>query len=688
MNGLKATHNRISGMRELRLFILLIFSIPSGHIQGQDISGHPGRISRGESFFGIHFDLHAGENMENLGSGLNDVLIDSFLLLVKPDFIQVDSKGHSGISSYPTKIGFQAKSYFADPMMLWREVTARNNVALYAHFSGIFDRKVVSEFPEWAVKGPSGTPSKMICSTYSPYSDSYMIPQLKELASTYQLDGVWVDGECWAIEPDYSLDAKQEFGSTTGISTIPKTMTDPGFPEFMTFQRDLFKRHVKHYISEVHKEYPDFQITSNWAFSSMMPEEVSIDLDFLSGDLTPGNAVYRAAFESRCLAPQGKHWDIMAWSFSWDPGGHLPRNTKSASQINQELSEVMAMGGGVQVYFRQLSDLSFLPWNIDIMKDVSDFCRVREKYCFHNESVPDVALLYSGFSYKHQISDIYPEWDPSLFSLQGTLNILLDNQLSVEILQEHHLIGKLSDYKLLIIPNWDTLEVEFQKEIINYVKNGGKLILSGENPVSLFSEDFGISIKSVEKGNNLYTGNNSGLFQVDNQRLIIEPNALEIQSIPYFKNNDYRQKEAYSSCISIKKNKGVVCFIPFDLGTSYLEYPHFAMRNYMEEAIEMTGYQSILKISGSNLIHAVIRKKNEITQIHLINTSGKHADPHALGFDEIPSLHKLDIEFLCDAKPKNIILQPGNIVLDFNYEESRCSFKLENLEIYNIIEIK
>lgn len=31
-------------------------------------------------------------------------MIDSLLAVVKPDFIQVDSKGHPGVTSFPTKV--------------------------------------------------------------------------------------------------------------------------------------------------------------------------------------------------------------------------------------------------------------------------------------------------------------------------------------------------------------------------------------------------------------------------------------------------------------------------------------------------------------------------------------------------------------------------------------------------------
>jgi hypothetical protein len=49
----------------------------------------------------------------------------TFLTKVRPDFIQIDSKGHPGISSYLTKVGYHVKGFQKDPLKLWREMTKK-----------------------------------------------------------------------------------------------------------------------------------------------------------------------------------------------------------------------------------------------------------------------------------------------------------------------------------------------------------------------------------------------------------------------------------------------------------------------------------------------------------------------------------------------------------------------------------
>lgn len=70
------------------------------------------------------------------------------------------------------------------------------------HFSGVWDNKVVQQHPDWAVVKSNGERSTQKVSFFSPYLTKYLIPQLQELASVYRVDGAWIDGECWAVEPD------------------------------------------------------------------------------------------------------------------------------------------------------------------------------------------------------------------------------------------------------------------------------------------------------------------------------------------------------------------------------------------------------------------------------------------------------------------------------------------------------
>src|SRR5208282_1217206 len=95
----------------------------------------PKRLKRAESFLGVHFDFHAGPDCTEIGKNTTRKMIEDVINQVHPDYLQIDCKGHPGLSSYPTKVGNAAPGFVGDALRLWREVTAERGVALYMHYS-------------------------------------------------------------------------------------------------------------------------------------------------------------------------------------------------------------------------------------------------------------------------------------------------------------------------------------------------------------------------------------------------------------------------------------------------------------------------------------------------------------------------------------------------------------------------
>lgn len=661
-------------MKKSILFFLSICTFANLIILGQ--SEKPAvKLKRADSFFGVHFDLHASEDITDAGKTLTAGMIDTFLMKVRPDFIQIDCKGHPGISSYPTKVGFHVKGFEKDPLKLFRERTEANNVALYMHFSGVWDGKVVKEHPDWAIVMANGERSKQKTSFFSPYLDTYMIPQLKEL-SDYKVDGAWIDGECWAVEPDYSDASLARFTQETGITEIPRKQSDKYYPEFMEYTRRLFREHLNKYVNAIHKYNPAFQITSNWSYSSMMPEKVTIDVDYLSGDVTPQNGVYRSAFEARCLAPQGKPWDLMAWGFSM--------SVKSSVQLEQEAAQIMAMGGGVQFYFQQNRDLSIKPWLATMLSEIGTFCRERQPYCQKAMAIPQIALLYPTVSYQRSASRPYSN---PLGKLEGALNLVLDGQHTVEILMEHHLTGKMDQYPLIIIPECDYLEPSFIEELKKYVSSGGHLLIMGTETTKLFKNELGIkSLKTLNETETFFaTGNKIGAIRSALDSVEINPGVKVLST--YYNGSDFRSKGNMIASSLNNVGKGTVAGVYFNAGSDYLEYKSPVLRDYISSLINDLFPDPLVRVAGSHLVHVTLNKLNNKMYVNLVNIAGEHTNQNAIGYDEIPALKDLTISIKTDKKPARLLLQPEGIELMVDFQKGVSTVVVPELKIHSILEV-
>jgi hypothetical protein len=233
-----------------------------------------------------------------------------------------------------------------DPLRIWREVTRAHQVALFMHYSGVWDMHAVRQHPDWAAVDATGKPSAQATSVLGPYVDQLMIPQLRELAGDYGVDGVWVDGDCWGVMLDYGAPVVRAFCQQTGALAAPRKAGEPFWQEWKEFNRAGFRHYLRRYVDALKNSHPQLEVISNWAFSDHMPEPVTAQVAALSGDFSPSDSVNSARFSGRCLENQGQPWDLMSWSFTGKP-----RRQKSAVQLQQEAAEILALGGGYQAYF-------------------------------------------------------------------------------------------------------------------------------------------------------------------------------------------------------------------------------------------------------------------------------------------------------------------------------------------------
>ncbi|MDR2915584.1 MAG: hypothetical protein LBV74_12255 [Tannerella sp.] len=654
------------------VFLISLFSIGT-------YSQAKKKLSRTESFWGLHFDRHSQLTDKHLGASLTEGMVDSLLTMGRPDYIQVDSKGHPGVSSYPTKIGQQVESYEKDPLALIRKVTEKKGVSLYVHHSGVMDMNYVRIHPEEGRRLPDGSPDGQNTSLWRNYADKLLIPQVKELAIRYGIDGVWIDGESWAVYPDYHPLAVKDFKAQTGLA-VPLTKDDDHYKEFLEFNRRKFLSYIKHYTNEIHKAAPSFEVCSNWAFSAMMPEPVpeDIGLDFLSGDYDPDNSLNTANWNARCLSGQGLPYDLMAWSFV------RPNIPKTALQINQEAASVISLGGGCQVYFRQNEDMSFQPASFGIIKDIADFMLPRREFCKDISIIPQVGLFYSTEGWKESVDDIYRPF--GVDDIRGIMDALLDGQQSVEVLMTHHLKEKMSSYPLIVVPEWEKMEDDMVASLKEYVRNGGRLLVIGSSSTRRFEDLLGVSRKKEPVRISLPIGYDERFVVVEGTYREVTCGADTKEMARFYETNDFRYPSGVVATVR-KYGKGSIGGIYVDLGKTYLSNTSPVIRDLLADMIAELQPDMMVEVKGSHKVNLVTTSKDNKLLIQLINTSGDHANVKVKGIDEIPVLQDLKITVAMKKKPAYVKVQPEGNELDFSYESGRVNFILPRLEIHSIIEI-
>ena len=637
---------------------------------------------RAGAYFGLHFDFHAGTDCINIGQTVTHEMIEEIILKIKPDYIQCDCKGHEGYSSYPTKKGNQAPGFVKDMLKIWREVTRSHGIPLIMHYSGVLDERAIELNNNWAVINEDGTINKKVTSVFKEYAEKLLIPQLIELATEYKVDGVWVDGECWATVMDFSPEIVNDFKNKNGFDNIEKDSNSQSRNEFKEYCRQQFFEYLNYYVDEVHAVAPDFEIASNWAFSSHIPEKVCANVDFLSGDFSPTDSYNSSRFESRCLALQGKPWDLMAWGFyhQWDKQGQ-PSTTKSSVSLMREAAGVISFGGGFQVYNTQNRDGSIKSWNLNILQPVAEFCRERQPWCEDAKPVASAGIIYSK-------TDVYRRYS-GLFATGGQINIqgavfgILDGGLSVDILNEYHVLENLDDRKVLILPETTYISKEIDLALRDFVVNGGCLILSGQS-CELFREMLGVSLEKITEINK-YVDCDGILFGQRGFCYNVQLKNAQILTHAYT-NNDYNSEKSIAVTLN-HVGKGKVIGIYYNIFSEYRQNINYGSRNLINKIMNTADSKPIVKlIQGPKTVDLQPCEKDEKLLINIINTNGIYSEMRYCTYDEINPIYDLVID-IKSSQPKKVILQPDNLPLNFTYDGEYLRVNIDKIHIHAVIEI-
>lgn len=657
---------------------------------------------RKDSFFGIHCDYHAQPWMGTVGKTLTEEDIRKVCQELKPDYWQIDCKGHFGYTSYPSSLGNAMPDFAFDTLKLYRKVTREEGVALFMHYSGVIDEKYCKEHPETRALHADGTLNQSRTYPSSNYVDDLLIPQLSELAENYQVNGIWVDGDCWGVEIDYHEETLAAFQKETGIDLqgkIPKTFGDPYFEEYREYNRELFRRYLRHYTDTLHAKYPDLEITSNWSFSVHMPEAVCANVDFLSGDNSPVDSLHMARFASRFMPQQNMPWDIMGMGQKYANSQYVDLLPLHPVQIMQQAAAVISLGGAFQVGISCLFDNSPNMTTLRSFKPLAEFMRARESYCFKGKPIPQVAMLLSTYDRHLEKQALFTLGDDE--SKRGLTALLCDCGQSLEIIAEHTLKEKLTQYSMFVVPEIiEDLASETVELLLDYAKNGGSLLLVGAKTCKIFSfhgapfaaNDLHDNVPTEFEHflNQQHEAKDQRFFTIDGTAMggVLSPVEILADGGDTIAQTCYSVKEFYHPFAVIKDfGKGKIAAIGADIGKAYNLASQYLHRNVMNAICEKM-YTPLAKIENAlGLLEIVCLEKDGKLMLQLVNANGNHSNWRCATEDFIPPVLDIRLSIAFDTPPKKLLLQPNHQEIPFEYKNGRAYFEIDRVYIHNVVEV-
>jgi len=660
-------------------------------------------------FFGLHFDLHAGENDYELGSGLTVEHLVEELSKVRPDFVQCDCKGHPGYASYPTTVGVASPGVVKDSLRIWRDATRKLGIPLVMHFSGIWDTVAVKNHPEWARRNspadgnssihPDEIDDKiidknMVC-PLSDYTLDYMAQQMIEIIDKYDVDGFWVDGENWAATPCYCEVCKTLFSNRTGKTAIPKGKGEEGWEEWIEFQRQNFEEHVRRYTAEVHRRKPECTICSNWMYTVRQPDVISVPVDYLSGDFDWIWSVERAIAEARMMDGRNMSWDLMAWGFT-SYGPMKSWTFKTASALCQEAAVVMSCSGAFMIYDTPNRTGDLVGWHMDLMAEVARFCRARQEYCQNTKSVPQVVILHDKNHFYDNSTPLY-NFGGAQKQVEGALHAILDNNYHTDILCDSDLFKNIDSYKLCVVAEQNNLSKEKIEKLKDYVKNGGNLIVSGAEHTKKFDDIAGVkdlgTVVGEDKGQSLYIRDGKTLFTaLGYWRLVKIDDAIEVEPLMFSRNLGERQKNSGSPAAIIKEyGKGKIALIFGPVFGTYFDSHYPGARRFIREIIDKLGINGLAKVEAPVCVNITIREKENRIMINFVNLgTGKALSPRNTIIEDVPPVGPTKVSIPLYKEPSAVFLAPSGMPVEWEYEGNTglLKAKIDLIGIHDILVVE
>ena len=389
-----------------------------------------------ESFRKIHKLYVSPQWAGQQGAKFDAAQYADYLADTAVDCLELYCKDHHGTCYYPCSLGMPHPRNILGELL---PELKKRDIRLIAYVSICFDNYALGIHPEWRMVNYLGDPYKLrpfyMASICSPYTD-FVLQQIDELASTYAVDGFWLDiiplardvrQDIWMIAPhpipDYSFYAQRAYEAATGeqLPLRPTPDEADGIFEFMTAQVDDF---LERAYALIRRHLPDAIVTYNAAGAPGDPVD-SADLISIEGHAP--NYV-RQSFNARWAKTRGKPFEIL-----------------TAGATDQ------AQFDGFGQVFRPVLEIE--PW----LRDAS--------------GVSDIGLVFAPKP--RTASNL---WGIMQDGAEAFHDVLLDMRLQYDIIQFD---ADLSQYQLLILPDQAALSDEELDKLRAYVREGGKLLASG-----------------------------------------------------------------------------------------------------------------------------------------------------------------------------------------------------------------
>ncbi len=616
------------------------------------------------------------------------------------------------IASYPTKLPFHFQSPYlqGDSLKDIVDLCHENGIKVLARTDFSKVRRVLYEqHPEWAFRTKEGTVvdyngDVQVCIN-GEYQQNYALQIMNEMFEQIPFDGLFCNMGGFQTKDydfhDYGFchcdNCKKKFAEMYGLELPEKAdYSDSNYGQYHQFQEKILKEYREKIVTHVK----------------------SIDKEICFDD--EAYARIEAATEYKIILPHFQyHASSNCRAIIGDGTSKVICSDTSVEYIGYAFRHI-AVSPALQELrmWQNLTNLGALDYyligRIDNHKDRSAFKGIKKVFAFHQAHEE----AYQGLKSRAEVlMKRTHRWVISPEE-KGWVRTMTESHVPfAEILPTEFMEVDLSRYKLLILPDVKYVSKEEGEKINEYVKNGGKVLASGET--GLYDENSGrlnnqaLTCLGVEQIVEVRNNMVSSMFLIDEKEKGVFSSYKDTDVIPvgdcFVMNQMKKEVQGYLQLIpphmygppercyytqvlekvqGITKypyGKGYGIYIPWYPGTFYNLGGHSNTFWFMKDVLlNICDIKSIAKDLNPMIEVSLSERSNGELFVQLVNNSGSFG----LSFIEPLPIYNCQLEIPVQKEPQGATSLKTGEVIPFVYEEEIVKLTVNRLEDYDAITLK
>ena len=558
------------------------------------------------------------------------------------------AKGHHGYSYYDTELGTKHPGLPDGTDMLGEIVEAchARDIAVAAYYSVGWLTTVEKERPEWMERdslgrkvGTSGTEqleSWNLISLHSPYLEEIVLPELRELAGNYDVDGIWID--IIENQPDYSEYAKAAYAKTHNGTTYPNHAAA------VAFAADTRRAAVAAMRAAVKSVAPEKSFTFNTAGRD---PRVSDLVDYHSIETHPGATWHQGAWTHALLTMKylrrhGKPYESTTSRFIHGWGGWDDQPVANMLAVG---SRILANGGAIN-----LGDQTYPEGTLDTalyerIGEVFDTIRRRERWALGAEAHPEVALLTAPFD----IYAIYGQNPAQLDPYLGAAKALSQHHWGFSLLSEEDadLAASLARHPITVVPKPNALAPATLTLLADYVRAGGRVLLTESDPAAAMPPALADLAGVVDRGASAYSNGylaldtsvargirRSSLLVPSTFRRVaptdagtlatfveplIEPRPEDLFFFRHGELSPPGDSTGYAAIARRPMGRGEAIYVAAPIFEAYLTQHQWYLGEVADRLLESFGTRRAVRVEAPRSVEVTLTEKDGHLVVHLVN---------------------------------------------------------------------